>query len=101
MTSDTFGPVHIMQKSKIVEIDGIFIGAVVLLSDMEGWRFVAADQRADAANGCTAPTLHEAQQLAKKAFFSSRSPAGTHRPLATLPPTPVNAWPTPDLRARA
>ncbi len=100
MASDTFGPVQIMQKSKIVEIDGIFIGAVVLLSDAEGWRFVAADHRADGANGCTAPTLHEIQQLAKKAFFSSRSPSGTLRPIAALPAV-ANAWPEPDLRARA
>ncbi len=77
MTSDTFGPVHIMQKSKIVEVDGIFIGAAVLLSDSEGWRFVAADHRADDANGRIAPTLHDAQQLAKKAFFSARSLAPT------------------------
>ena len=69
-----------MQKSKIVEVDGIFIGAAVLLSDSEGWRFVAADHRADEANGRTAPTLHDAQQLAKRAFFSGRSPA-----LAALP----------------
>jgi hypothetical protein len=82
MASDTFEPVHIMQKSKIVEVDGIFIGAAVLVSEAEGWRFVAADHRADEANGRVAPTLHEAQQLAKKAFFSSRSPARTHPPLA-------------------
>jgi hypothetical protein len=64
-----------MQKSKIVEVDGIFIGAAVLLSEREGWQFVAADHRADEANGRIAPTLHDTQQLAKRAFFSARSPA--------------------------
>jgi hypothetical protein len=64
-----------MQKSKIVEIDGIFIGAAVLLPDAQGWLFVAADHRADQADGQTASTLFEAQQMAKRAFFSSRSPS--------------------------
>ncbi len=89
-----------MQKSKIVEVDGIFIGAGVLLSDAEGWRFVAADHRADEANGCMAPTLHEVQLLAKRAFFSSRSPTGTLRPVAARPAA-ANAWPESDLRASA
>ncbi len=80
-----------MQKSKIVEVDGIFIGAAVLLSEQEGWRFIAADHRADGANGRTVPTLHDAQQLAKKAFFSSRSPALT--PLPPVAETPATSWP--------
>lgn len=71
-----------MQTSKIVEIDGVFVGAAVLLPDSQGWRFVAADHRADAANGCTAATLHDAQQLAKRAFFTARS---THVLLNTGP----------------
>jgi hypothetical protein len=91
MASDTFGLAHIMQKSKIVEVDGIFIGAAVQLADCEGWRFVAADRRADEANGRIVPTLHDAQQLAKRAFFSSRSPAGTKLPAA--PDTAANARP--------
>jgi hypothetical protein len=64
-----------MQTSKIVEVDGVFIGAAVLLPESQGWRFVAADHRADAADGRTAPTLNDARQLAKKAFFTSRSHA--------------------------
>jgi hypothetical protein len=64
-----------MQTSKIVEVDGVFIGAAVLLPESQGWRFVAADHRADAADGRIAPTLLDAQQLAKRAFFSSRSRA--------------------------
>jgi hypothetical protein len=96
MTSDTFGPVHIMQKSKIVEIDGVFIGVAVLLSEAQGWRFVAADDRAAGADGCVAPTLNGAQQLAKKAFFSARSPAASVMPSIT--DAAANAWP---LRASA
>lgn len=64
-----------MHTSKIVEVDGVFIGAAVLLPDAQGWRFVAADHRADAADGRTAPTLHDTQQIAKRAFFTSRSRA--------------------------
>jgi hypothetical protein len=64
-----------MHTSKIVEVDGVFIGAAVLLPESQGWRFVAADHRADAADGRTAATLHDAQQLAKRAFFTSRSRA--------------------------
>jgi hypothetical protein len=90
--SATFGPVLKMQKSKIVEVDGIFIGAAVLLPDAQGWRFVAADHRADDANGCTAPTLHDAEQLAKRAFFASRSPAASPLPARKEPNS--TAWPT-------
>jgi len=62
-----------MQTSKIVEVDGVFIGAAVRLPEAQGWRFVAADHRADEADGRTAPTLYDTQQLAKRAFFLSRS----------------------------
>jgi len=62
-----------MQTSKIVEVDGIFIGAAILLPEAQGWRFVAADHRADEADGQTAPTLHAAQQMAKRAFFSRKA----------------------------
>jgi hypothetical protein len=74
-----------MHTSKIVEVDGVFIGAAVLLPDAQGWRFIAADHRADAADGRTAPTLHDTQQLAKRAFFTSRSRALA--PVAAVPAT--------------
>jgi hypothetical protein len=73
--NDTLVPGVTMQTSKIVEVDGVFIGAAVLLPGAQGWRFVAADHRADDADGRTAPTLYGAQQLAKRAFFTSRSRA--------------------------
>ena len=74
-----------MQTSKIVEVDGVFIGAAVLLPGAQGWRFVAADHRADAADGRVAPTLHDAQQLAKRAFFTSKSRALGTSPEAGSP----------------
>ncbi len=61
-----------MQTSKVVEVDGIFIGAAIMLLNAEGWRFVAAHARAQQADGITAPTLVEAQLAAKRAFVASR-----------------------------
>jgi hypothetical protein len=61
-----------MQTSRIIEADGIFIGAAVSLPESQGWRFVSADSRAAGADGCTAPTLRDARILARRAFFSAR-----------------------------
>jgi hypothetical protein len=61
-----------MHVSKIVEVDGIFIGATLHVPDADGWRFVSTDQRADAADGAVAPTLADAQKLAKRAFLTTR-----------------------------
>ena len=61
-----------MQTSKVVEVDGVFIGAAVLLPNNKGWRFVAAHARALEADGITAPTLHDAQLAARRAFVASR-----------------------------
>ena len=60
-----------MQGSRVVEIDGVFIGAAVLLPD-KSWRFVATHPCAQEADGIIAPTLHDAQQAAKRAFVTSR-----------------------------
>ena len=60
-----------MQSSKVVEVDGVFIGAAVLLPNAKGWRFVAAHARAQEADGVTTPTLREAQHAAKRAFVTS------------------------------
>ena len=78
-----------MQGSRVVEIDGVFIGAAVLLPD-KGWRFVATHPRAQEADGIVAPTLHDAQQAAKRAFVTSRlhaagPTAGTEPPSGPLP----------------
>jgi hypothetical protein len=61
-----------MQTSKIVEVDGVFIGAAISLPESKGWLFKAADHRADKADGVTSPTLHDAQQLARRAFFTAK-----------------------------
>lgn len=61
-----------MQASKVVEVDGVFVGVAVLLSNERGWRFFAADVRAQEADGTTVPTLHDAQLAAKRAFVTSR-----------------------------
>ena len=71
-----------MQKSKVVEVDGVFIGAAVLLPNNKGWRFVAAHARAQEADGVTAPTLHDAQLAARRAYVTSR----LHEPLVARMP---------------
>ena len=61
-----------MKNSKIIEWNGEFIGAAIMLPETQGWRFVSANQRADGANGCTAATLGEMQAVARRAFLASR-----------------------------
>ena len=79
-----------MQGSRVVEIDGVFIGAAVLLPD-KGWRFVATHPRAQEADGIIAPTLHDAQQAAKRAFVTSRLHAAGPPAEAQPPSGPVPA----------
>lgn len=71
-----------MKTSKVVEVDGVFIGAAVLLPNNKGWRFVAAHARAQEADGITAPTLHDAQLAARRAYVTSR----LHTPLVASVP---------------
>ncbi len=72
-----------MQTSKIIEADGVFIGAAMELPSREGWRFVAAHPRASSADGSVFATFEDvrarakhvfllapADGLARKAFFS-------------------------------
>lgn len=82
-----------MQTSKIIEIDGVFIGAAISLPEAQGWRFVSADQRASEADGCTAPTLRDAQMLAKRAFVTSRIRSPSPMPATAVPATPMPAIP--------
>jgi hypothetical protein len=60
-----------MQSSRIIEAQGVFIGAAILLPEAQGWRFVSADSRAAGADGCTAPTLRDAGIVARRAFFNA------------------------------
>ena len=64
-----------MKTSKIIELNGEFIGAAIMLPERQGWRFVSANQRADGANGRTAPTLQEMRAVARRAFLAAR-PSG-------------------------
>lgn len=57
-----------MHTSKIVEIDGVFVGAAIRLPADQGWRFVSADTRARAADGCVVATLQEAQYMVRRAL---------------------------------
>jgi hypothetical protein len=61
-----------MHTSRIIEVDGVFIGAAILLPSGQGWRFVSADVRARGADGNVAPTLREARALARRAFQIGR-----------------------------
>ena len=60
-----------MQTSKIVEIGGVFIGAAISLPESQGWRFVSAHDRTRSADGCTAPTLQDAQVMARRSFLTA------------------------------
>ena len=59
-----------MQSSKVVEVDGVFVGAAIRLP--EGWQFVSADVRASGADGALAATFADAQMLARRAVASAR-----------------------------
>lgn len=61
-----------MQNSKVIEVDGIFIGAAIRLPASGGWRFVSADQRTSDADGAIAATLLDTQLLARRAFVTAR-----------------------------
>jgi len=63
-----------MQDSRIIEADGVFLGAAVCLPDQQGWRFVAANDRVGAIDGRIATSLPEARRLAKQAFLASGGP---------------------------
>ena len=64
-----------MQSSKVIEIDGVFIGAAIRLAEPQGWQFVSADCRTSEADGHIAPTLYDTQMLARRAFVTSRMKA--------------------------
>jgi hypothetical protein len=64
-----------MQSSRIIEVDGVFLGAAVALPDAQGWQIVATDDRVEPVNGKVAPSWSEAQRLTRQAFFMWRPPA--------------------------
>jgi len=60
-----------MHTSKVIEVDGIFLGAAVMLPQSQGWRFVAADQRVVPLDGIVAETIEDTRRLARRAYQSS------------------------------
>ena len=62
-----------MHTSKVIEVDGVFIGAALMLLEDQGWRFVSAHRRTSEADGCIAATLQDTRMLARRAFFTSGS----------------------------
>jgi hypothetical protein len=62
-----------MLQSHIVDIDGTFVGAAVLIA--EGYKFVAVDRRLLGLDGRVLPTLGDLRRAARAVFFSGRVPA--------------------------
>ena len=60
-----------MKESRIIEVNGIFLGAAVSLADQPGWQFVAADVRAGPANGQIGATYQATIALARQAFWAA------------------------------
>ncbi len=60
-----------MHTSKVIEVDGVFLGAAVMLPHAEGWRFVAADRRVTPLDGTIAETIEATRRLAKRAYQAS------------------------------
>ncbi len=61
-----------MHDSRIIEVDGVFLGAALALPGGEGWRIVASDARVSRVDGTVAASYSEAQQVARAAFFTWR-----------------------------
>ena len=64
-----------MKDSRIVEVNGIFLGAAISLPNQPGWKFVAADARALPANGQIGATYQATTALARQAFWAAHPAA--------------------------
>ena len=60
-----------MQTSKIIEVNGVFLGAAVMLPQARGWRFVAADQRVGTLDGSVAETIEDTRRIARRLFLAA------------------------------
>jgi hypothetical protein len=60
-----------MNESRVIEIDGVFLGAAVSLPQAQGWRIVAADARVGQLDGLVAATLPEVRRLARQAYLAA------------------------------
>jgi hypothetical protein len=60
-----------MNESRVIEVDGVFLGAAVSLPQAQGWRIVAADARVGQLDGTVAATLPEVRRLARQAYLAA------------------------------
>ncbi len=61
-----------MHQSRIIEIDGVFLGAAVMVPGDKGWRIVAADSRLSRCDGFVAESFPEIRRLARQAYLATR-----------------------------
>jgi len=64
-----------MGKSRVLVVDGVFIGAVVSTPEESGWRIVAAHERIRALDGRMTASVQEAERLARQTYLSTRAEA--------------------------
>lgn len=64
-----------MHTSRVIEIDGQFVGAAMALTDGKGWRFKPAHERLMALSGHTAASFAELERVVRGAFHGGRMPA--------------------------
>ena len=55
-----------MQKSHIIDVDGVFVGAAVRID--RGYRFVATDIRMEELDSSIWPTLADVQRVAQRVY---------------------------------
>ncbi len=71
-----------MHTSKVIEVNGIFLGAAVMLPQSQGWRFVAADHRVVPLDGNVAETIEDTRRLARRAFLAATPAFPSVKPAA-------------------
>ncbi len=64
-----------MKDSKIIEVNGIFLGAAIMLRDHAGWQVVAANARVAPADGQIAATFHDASAIVMRAYYGGAAEA--------------------------
>jgi hypothetical protein len=64
-----------MNQSRIIELNGVFLGAAIARAGQPGWQVVAADSRIAPADGQIAATYNDASALARQAFWAAEPKA--------------------------
>ncbi len=64
-----------MRNSKVIEVNGIFLGAAVSMDGAQGWRFVSANARAEPADGTVNASYQDLTAMARQAYWASRQQA--------------------------